>query len=36
MMVAKRKGLGKGLDSLIPAKNDAGANTVQNTEQRLQ
>lgn len=35
-MVAKRKGLGKGLDSLIPAKNDAGANTVQNTEQKIE
>ncbi len=34
-MVAKRKGLGKGLDSLIPAKADVGANEGQKTEQNI-
>lgn len=35
IMVAKRKGLGKGLDSLIPAKADVGANEGQKTEQNI-
>lgn len=33
-MVAKRKGLGKGLDSLIPAKTDSSSNIGQGTEQK--